>query len=136
MSWPRYYIGPVHIAPAQRADIHRRLAEASETTREAYAAFEPKPHFPPRMRCPTCKGTGLETWTGPHAGSCSGCRGFRWVDMTVENMRDEYRRLRAETCARIGTTPSTFDAMAGASTGDDDTPAAWLYAAREIARPR
>jgi hypothetical protein len=30
----------------------------------------------PQEACPTCGGTGVETWKGPNAGSCSRCRGL------------------------------------------------------------
>ena len=126
------YTHPDARSDADRARVRHDLERFAAGTRAWWTETNPAP----RKRCPTCNGTGLESHTGPHAGSCSGCRGGKWVDMTTAEIRDEYRRVRAEACERLETSPRVFDSLAGTNLPDNATPADWLRAAREIARPR
>lgn len=118
-----------HDPYARHAEASRRtLARHAEGTRPVFVEENP----PLRRLCPVCKGTGLETHEGPHAGSCSGCRGFRRVVMSEADMRIEYRTRRREARERYAIAPRTFDAMIAAGLSEDAGPSDWVRAARLV----
>lgn len=83
--------------------------------------------------CPTCKGTGIETWTGPFAGSCSKCRGLGRLAITEELVRKKYAKIRVAVCSERGMKGAEFDAMVRKKLPKDASPAHWLESARGLA---
>lgn len=98
-------------------------------------APHPVPTELPRRTCPTCRGEGVESWTGPHAGSCSECHGIRTVVLTVEEMREAYAEVRARACAAYETTPEIFDGLVRGWLPEGASPAMWVNAAVLIWQP-
>ncbi len=120
---------------------HPELPESDlQKAREELAAVTNQPSFQvapiqPRKLCPTCK--GIPFVSGPHAGSCPECKGFKRVDMTVDEMREEYRRLRDVYCKRTNIDKEEYDQLVTkevAKRGDilKSQPGDWIFAARRI----
>ena len=82
----------------------------------------------PKRRCERCMGAPL--YQDPGA-CCSACRGFGFVRMTLDEIRDAYRELRDGS----GTASDAFDQLVRYELGDvvDETPGHWLDAARRVA---
>lgn len=86
----------------------------------------------PKKRCPTCRGSGVASWSGPHAGSCPTCRGFRVVEPTDAELRDAYREARRIACERLSTSPGAFDAAVAKALPDGAGAREWVAAALAI----
>lgn len=115
------------------AECHERWRRAASYP-DIRVALEKWSNARITLPCKTCKGTGLETWTGPHAGSCSRCRGAKVVDVTIEELRRAYRKLRKKVCEERGFERETFDAMVKKRVGDAKRPSAWYEAAMVLAK--
>lgn len=127
------YTHPLELGQKHGDSVRADLERFASLTRDWWTEKNP----PPRKPCPTCKGVGVAENAEPkHAGSCPECRGMRTVDMTDEDIRDVYRRLRKDACSRLQTTSRVFDTLVCRAVPDDATAADYLRVAREIARLR
>ncbi len=122
------YTHPNELAGTRFARLAKKHLERMAAT--PHNTFEGEPV--PRKLCHTCGGLGVSTWTGPHAGSCPTCRGFKSVPMNDDELRASYRELRDLACVHLETTPAAFDAAIGTSLPEDATPIMWVQAARRI----
>jgi hypothetical protein len=91
----------------------------------------------PTRRCSTCKGTGAARMVEHQGamvpqGMCTTCRGFRFVEMSVDELREAYSELRTRGSKQLHTTPGGFDALVRFWLPEDPTPGHWLHYAKII----
>ncbi len=97
------------------ATAEKRAASADRSAR--FAASLEALAAEPRVPCPTCNGTGVETWSGPHAGSCSRCRGFQTVPADAVADAGPGRRLSADRALRFILAGRAFVTLRSTKTG-------------------
>jgi len=105
-----------------------------EAVRLQYKAGSYGQHEPLRRRCTTCGAQGITITPDGQHHMCTGCKGFKDVPMTDDELRLTYAELRTAACAALSTTPAAFDGLVALGCPPGSTPSQWVRVALSVCK--